>query len=413
MKIAVVGTGISGLAVAHALHRNHALTVFESADWIGGHTHTVDVEIEGAHHAVDTGFIVYNERTYPGFVGLLSELGVSTQPTDMSFSVRCDRSGLEYSSSGLQGLFAQRRNALRPSFLRMVSEIPRFNRAARALLASPDEKTTLGDWLDGLGLSRQLRDHYVLPMGAAIWSTPAGKFLQFPASTFARFFENHGLLETRERLPWRVVRGGSRTYVEALTAPFRDRIRPGSRVRAVWREDDGVHVAAPGGVERFDRVVLACHADQALNLLIDADGAERQTLDAFAYQPNRVVLHTDRSVLPRSRRAWASWNYRTPRQPESPVAVTYHMNRLQGFRASEELLVTLNDDGAIDPARVLESWTYHHPVFTPEAIAAQKHHDRIDGRDRVHFCGAYWRNGFHEDGLQSALAVVRHLGGER
>lgn len=409
MRIAVVGTGISGLVVAHHLHRRHDLTLFEAEAWIGGHAHTVDVELDGERHAIDTGFIVYNEVTYPGFCALLSELGVRSRATEMSFSVRDDRSGLTYASRGWNAIFAQRRNLVRPAFWRMLGEIPRFNRAARALIEIADEKTTLGDWLAGAEFTRELVDYYVVPLGAAIWSAPPGVFRRFPAGTFVRFLDNHGLLDPSRRIPWRVLEAGSQSYVDALVAPFRDRIRLRCPVRRVWREANDVQVATSHGVERFDRVVLACHSDQARALLCDPRPEERQALAAIDYQANDVLLHTDPRVMPRQRRAWANWNYRVPEMHGRPVSITYHMNRLQGLRARNEFFVTLNDQGDVDPARVLTRYVYHHPVYTPETGAAQKLHGRIDGADRVHFCGAYWRHGFHEDGVQSALAVVRNL----
>ena len=308
-EIAIVGTGVAGLVSAHLLRRAHAITVFEADARVGGHVHTVDVSLAGRRYAVDTGFIVYNERTYPGLTRLFAELGVATQPSDMSFGVTCERRGVEWGSRNLAALFADPRNAARPSFWRMLRDLRRFFREAPALLAGDDEKLALGDWLCGAGYSPDFVELFLLPMGASIWSAEPGAFLRFPARAFVRFFANHGLLGVRQAPPWRVVRGGSQRYVEALTAPFRDRIRTATPVRAVRRVAGGVEVLAGGRVQRFDRVVLACHADQALALLdAGATALERRVLGAIRYQANQAVLHTDASLLPRRRRAWASWN---------------------------------------------------------------------------------------------------------
>jgi predicted NAD/FAD-binding protein len=413
MKLAIVGSGVSGLVAAHLLRHEHEVTVFEADTRIGGHANTLDVEIDGERHGVDTGFIVYNERTYPGFTRLLAQLGVETRPSDMSFGSSCERTGLEWASPSLSTVFAQRRNLLRPAFLRMLRDVVRFGREAPALLEAGDEKVSLGDYLCGAGYGRELVEHYVVPMGASIWSAPPEEFLRFPAAGFVRFFANHGLLDRRDRIAWRVVAGGSRRYVEALVAPFRERIRTGCPVHRVVRRRDGVELFhAGGGAQRFDRVVLAVHSDQALRMLGDASELERRVLGAIRYQENEAVLHTDRSVMPRCRRAWASWNHRTPREPRGRVFVTYHMNRLQGLRSRHDFLVTLNGSEHVDPARVIERISYHHPVFDARAMEAQKLHGAIDGAGGVHFCGAWWGYGFHEDGVKSALAVCRSFGRE-
>lgn len=412
MRIAIVGSGISGLVAARGLHRRHEVSVFEAQDRIGGHTHTVELELEGERHAVDTGFIVYNEATYPHFTRLLAQLGVETQPSDMSFGVSCERTGLEWASRGLGSLFAQPRNLLRPSFHRMLRDVLRFNRESRQLLGTPEEKASLGDYLCGAGYSPEFVQHYVLPMGAAIWSADPDAFLRFPVASFVRFFANHGLLATRPSVAWRVIRGGSARYVERLVAPFRERIRTGCAVRAIRRQRRFVEVATAAGIERFDHVVLAVHSDQALRLLTDPSGLERWLLSSITYQENEVALHTDASILPRRRRAWASWNYRIPRTSGRRVLVTYDMNRLQGLRSRQRLLVTLNGEDRIAPARVLRRFTVQHPVFDAEAIAAQRRHAEISGQRRTHFCGAYWGYGFHEDGVRSGIAVQRALGGE-
>lgn len=409
MRIAIVGSGISGLVAARLLYGRHEITVYEADARIGGHTHTVDVGVGSERHAIDTGFIVYNTRTYPNFSRLLERLGVETQPSEMSFGLSCERTGLEWGSRGLRGLLAQPSNALRPSFHRMFRDILRFNRESRRLLESDSEKLALGDYLCGAGYSTEFVEHYVLPMGAAIWSADPQSFLRFPAATYVRFFENHGLLSARPAVPWRVVRGGSARYVEKLIAPFRDRIRTECPVRAVRRRSESVEVASASGIHEFDHVILAVHSDQALALLADPSPLEAKLLRSISYQENDVVLHTDASLLPRSPRAWASWNYRVPREPGDRVLVTYDMNRLQGLASHHRFLVTLNPGDRIDRKQILRRYVYQHPVFDAAAIAAQKLHGEISGRERTHFCGAYWGYGFHEDGVNSALAVCAAL----
>ncbi len=409
MRIAIIGSGISGLVAAHHLWRDHEITVFEARDYIGGHTNTVEVERAGRVWAVDTGFIVFNDRTYPNFERLLGELGVAWQPTEMSFSVKCERTGLEYNGSSLNRLFAQRRNLFRPSFHRMLRDVLRFNREAPALLDGRDGGETLGEYVAAHGYSKEFTDHYLVPMGAAIWSTDPQCFRDFPARTFVRFFSNHGLLTVNDRPEWRVVQGGSARYVERLTLPFRDRIRLRCPVVAVQRRPDHVAVQPRcGPVERFDEVVFATHSDQALRLLADPTPAEREILGALRYQRNEVVLHTDARLLPR-RRAWASWNYHVPRDPQEGVAVTYHMNILQSLRSPEPFLVTLNRSDRIDPDKVLRRLTYDHPLFDLAAIEAQARWSEISGVGRTHYCGAYWGYGFHEDGVKSGLRVCEAL----
>lgn len=415
MKIAVVGTGIAGLVAAHLLHPEHELTVFEANDYPGGHTNTVDVELDGTTYPVDTGFIVYNDRTYPNFIRLLSRLGVATQPSSMSFSVRDERTGLEYNGTSLNALFAQRRNLVRPSFYRMIRDILRFNREARTLLHTGDDAITLHKYLAANRYSSEFVEHYIIPMGAAIWSADPVRMRRFPARYFVRFFENHGMLSVDDRPQWRVVSGGSKRYVEALTRPFRSRIRLRCPVRSIKRSTGHVEVTAqcsdgPAESLRFDRLIMATHSDQALALLADPTEAEREILGAIPYQENEAVLHTDRSLLPRRRLAWASWNYHLPERPTNRVAVTYHMNTLQSLRAPRELCVTLNRTEAVDPGAIIKRITYHHPVYTPEAVAAQRRLGEIDGANRTYYCGAYWGYGFHEDGVTSALAVCRQLG---
>lgn len=409
MRIAIIGSGISGNVAAYHLCRQHEVTVFEAGGHAGGHTHTHDIEHEGRRVAVDTGFIVCNDRTYPNFLALMQEIGVPLQSSDMSFSVQT-ADGLEYNGTTLNSLFAQRRNLLRPTFWRMIRDILRFNREAPALLQSPDDSLSLGDYLDAQGYSREFVEHYILPMGAAIWSAGTGTLRQFPARYFVRFFHHHGMLTVDDRPQWRTVQGGSARYVERLTAPFRDRIRLNTPVESVRRSPAGVFVK-PSGTEpeRFDRVFFACHSDQALRLLTDASAPEREVLGAIRYQRNDVVLHTDTRLLPRRNLAWAAWNYHLVDGASERVAVTYHMNILQRITSRKPLLVTLNLSDRIDPSCIIRQMQYEHPVFTREAVAAQARHAEIDGLDRAYFCGAYWGFGFHEDGVVSALSALEHF----
>ncbi len=410
-RVAVVGTGISGMLAARMLAPFHDLTVYEAEDRLGGHTHTVDVERGGRTWAIDTGFIVFNHRTYPHFTALLDMLGVESQESSMSFAVSCERTGVEYNGTSLDTLFAQRRNLFRPSFHGMIRDILRFNRRAPELLAHPDERLTLGEYLDAGRYGRAFVEHYLLPMGAAIWSATDATIRAFPAKAFVRFFHNHGMLSVDDRPTWRVVRGGSRTYVDALVAPFRDRVRLATPVAGVRRDEDGVDVRLPdGSVERHDAIVLACHADQSLRLLEDPSDAEREVLAAFPYQENEAVLHVDDRVLPRTRKAWAAWNVHLAERRRARVAVTYDMNILQGLDAPETFCVTLNDSSRIAPGKVLRTLTWHHPVFDEAGLAAQRRHGEVSGVRGTHYAGAYWGWGFHEDGVNSALAVARAFG---
>ena len=411
MKVAIVGSGIAGMVAAHKLHPAHDITVFEANDYVGGHTHTHDIELDGQRYAVDTGFIVFNDWTYPNFMRLLETHGVGSQPSNMSFSVRCEKTGLEYNGTNLNGLFAQRRNLLRPSFYRMLRDILRFNREApRVLDTAGGDSESLGGYLQRNGYSRQFCQHYIIPMGAAIWSADPAQMYQFPVRYFVRFFHNHGMLSVNARPQWRVVRGGSRSYVEKLTAPFRDRIRLRTPIATVRRAAHHVDLTTiDGRRERFDRVFLACHSDQALRMLADATPLERAVLGAIRYQPNEAVLHTDESLLPRRRRAWAAWNYHVLPKARGHVAVTYNMNILQSLDSRSQLCVTLNYSEAIDPARIIKRIQYQHPAYTPAAVAAQQRHADVNGVSNTYFCGAYWRFGFHEDGVHSALAACEHF----
>ncbi len=410
MKIAVVGGGISGMAAAYLLRQEHELALFEAAPYIGGHTHTVSVRTERGTHEIDTGFMVFNDWTYPNFVKLLDRLGVASQPTRMSFSVSCESSGLEYNGTTLNTLFAQRRNLLRPRFLRMLGDILRFNREARKNLDCPIE-STVDDFLGGGGYSRQFVENYLVPMSASIWSAPPQRILRYPLRFFVRFLHNHGMLNVNDRPPWRVVRGGSRRYVEKLIQPFHESIRLATPVQSIRRLADRVEIrTAAGGWEAFDQVVLAVHSDQALAMLEDPSPEERETLGAIGYQANETTLHTDQALLPRSRLAWASWNCRLPATPQEPVAVTYHSNTLQSLDSDRQYCVTLNQGHRIDPAQVIERMVYHHPQYSVQAQTAQGRHSAISGKNRTHYCGAYWGFGFHEDGLNSALRVCRAFG---
>ena len=413
MKIAIIGGGIAGLACAYHLQAAHDITLFEANDYPGGHTHTHDIECAGKTWAIDTGFIVFNDWTYPNFIKLMDELKVPSQPSDMSFSVKCERTGVEYNGTTLNRLFAQRRNLFRPSFLRMIKDILRFNQEAPLWLEQGGDDTTLGEYLQTRGYSQVFQDHYIIPMGAAIWSSGRAGMLAFPARYFMRFFHNHGMLSVDKRPLWRVIQGGSRSYVEPLTRGFRERIRLSTPVDSVSRDGRAATVKPRGGeAERFDAVVFACHSDQALRLLADPSAAERDILGAIPYQENEAILHTDASVLPKTRLAWAAWNYHIPGQERERVALTYDMNILQGLDAPETFCVTLNYAEAIDPARIIKRLTYHHPVYTRAGIAAQRRHAEISGVNGSYYCGAYWGFGFHEDGLQSALRVVEQIGGK-
>lgn len=412
MKVAIIGSGISGLTCAWLLARQHDIQLFEASDWIGGHTHTVDVHLQGRDYAVDTGFIVFNDWTYPNFIRLMERLGVASQPTEMSFSVHDPASGLEYNGNNLNSLFAQRRNLFSPGFWGMLREILRFNHDAQADLDAGriNPAITLGDYLRMGGYGERFRDHYLVPMGAAIWSMPLDDMLAFPLQFFVRFFKNHGLLSVNDRPQWRVISGGSRSYVAPLTASFADHIRLSCPVTWVERDAEGVTLHSAAGSERFDKVVFACHSDQALALLAQPSATEAEVLGALPYADNEVVLHTDTRLLPRRPLAWASWNYRLGGPRQRPAAVTYNMNILQGIQAPETFCVSLNQGEAIDPARVLARFSYAHPQFSLEGVRAQARWEEINAKQHSYFCGAYWGNGFHEDGVVSALRVAREFG---
>ena len=414
MKIAVVGAGVSGLVAAHRLAPAHDVTVFEAAAYAGGHTNTVRVDTADETHWVDTGFIVFNDRNYPRFERLLDELKVPAQLSDMSFAVTDTRGDFEYASTSANGLFAKRAHLATPWFLKMVADVRRFQHEARGLLQTTGDGPSLGDWLQERRYSRPFIDKLIVPQASAVWSADPKQMWTFPARFLAEFFHNHGMLTFTDRPKWRTVAGGSHRYVEAITAPLGDRLRLATPVTAIRRHDDHVAVTPRGGeAERFDEVVLATHSDQALALLEDPSDREHELLGAIAYQPNQAVLHTDERMLPRRRRAWASWNYHLLDEPKAQTTVTYHMNRLQSLTADREFCVTLNRSEEIDPAKVIETIDYSHPVFTREGHAAQARHHEISGTNRTHYAGAYWGWGFHEDGVVSALKVTEAMGAGR
>jgi uncharacterized protein len=413
LKIAIIGTGIAGNVVAHKLNPHHDITVFEANDYVGGHSNTLEITSDGHVLNLDTGFIVFNDRTYPEFIGILDDLGVESQYSAMSFSVRCERSGVEYNGSSLNGLFAQRKNLLRPAFHGMIRDILRFNREALSVLQHDLPDMTLAEYLARKRFSREFVQQYLIPMGAAIWSAEPRTLQKMPAKFFIRFFDNHGLLSLRDRPVWRVIRGGSQAYVRKLVAEHRGRIRLGSAVESITRQRNKVIVRSHRhGVEAFDGIFIASHSDQALRMLGDASAAERQVLGAIPYHSNEVVLHTDPTLMPSRKRAWAAWNYRVPGQASGPVSVTYHLNRLQQLSCRKQYFVTLNSTHRIRPESIIRKLTYDHPVFTAESVAAQRRQNEINGVKRTWFCGAYWRNGFHEDGVISALNALENFAQE-
>jgi predicted NAD/FAD-binding protein len=415
VRIAIVGSGISGLVCAHLLHGKHDVVLFEADDRPGGHTHTHRIELPEGTVDVDTGFLVYNDRTYPLFCRLLERLRVATQPSDMSFSVSDRRTGLEWRGTSPATVFAQPGNALRPAFWRMLADIARFNRLARALLlSSPPGDPTLEEFLAPHHWSAGFMEWYLVPLGSSIWSANPSTMVQIPAKTFARFFERHGLLRVGDQPNWRTITGGSRTYVDAALRPLRQagRVRLGAPVEKIRRQPDGVEIVSTLGAERFDHVVIATHSDQALRMLSDPDRLERRILGAIAYQPNRATLHTDLRLMPRRHKAWASWNYQHLGHTTDRATLTYYLNRLQGIPSATPVLVTLNQADAIDPGRVIAHIDYEHPVMGAATVAAQRRHREINGARRTWFCGAYWGYGFHEDGVRSAVQTCSALGAQ-
>ncbi len=409
MRIAIIGTGIAGNVAAYKLRDRYDVTVFEAAGYVGGHTNTVDVDDDGGTLAVDTGFIVFNDMTYPNFIRLLDEIGQPSQPSNMSFSVHSANGQLEYNGSSLNGLFAQRRNLVRPSFYAMVRDILRFNREAVVDIGRAQQSLALGEYLASRNYGAGFINHYLVPMAAAIWSSEPLAVLDMPAHFLVRFFKNHGLLQLEDRPQWRVIQGGSREYVKRLVRGHRESIRLNTPVRSIRRFPNHVEIVTErDGREEFDYVFVACHSDQALRMLADPTNVEVGVLGAIRYQDNEAVLHTDDAVLPRRRRAWAAWNYFVPEDNRGHVAVSYNMNILQDLDAKRTYVVTLNDDSRIRPDRVVRRIQYQHPTYTRETVLAQARHAEVNC-DRTFYCGAYWRNGFHEDGVVSALNAIDHF----
>ena len=413
MKIAIIGAGIAGNTLAYYLNKQHDITLFEAESHIGGHTHTHEIEYGGKPYAVDTGFIVFNDKTYPNFLALIDELGVAWQPSNMSFSVHCEKTGLEYNGTSLNALFAQRRNFFKPKFYGMIQDILRFNKSAVELLAHGDE-IELGQYLAQNQYGKMFIDYYIIPMGSAIWSTDAAQMMKFPARFFVRFFHNHGFLTVNNRPQWRVIQGGSAKYLEKLTADFQHKIRLNSPVESVRRLKKTVRIKTKYNEEEsFDWVFFACHSNQAMTMLSDATPSEQAVLGAIPYQTNEVVLHTDRYLLPKRKLAWAAWNYHVTEKPLNKVAVTYNMNILQGLSLphpnADPILVTLNHTDNINPAKIIKRLSYEHPLYTTAGTLAQARHAEISGHNRTGYAGAYWRNGFHEDGVVSALEALKHF----
>jgi len=407
MKIAVIGAGISGLTAAHILSRRHHVDVYEAADYIGGHTNTVSVREGERMIPVDTGFIVFNDLNYPNLNRLFAMLGIESRSTEMSFSVRCERSGLEYNGSSLNQLFVQRRNLIDPAFWRMLLDVMRFHRHAPACLQHGlDEQTTVAEFVEQSGYSRRFSEHYLLPLGASLWSCPTTRFREFPMQFVLDFLSNHRMLQVNDRPVWRTVVGGSSQYVPALVRSFRDNVFLNTPVSSIKRVHGGVELSLPTGVSvRYDEVILATHADQSLAMLADADEEEIQILSRFPYQRNEVALHTDTAFLPRAQDAWASWNYRIPAQTTDGVSVTYNMNMLQGLDAQKTYCVSLNPAEPIGSGHLIKKLTYMHPSFMPGRAESQSRHAELIRRGGISYCGAYWGFGFHEDGVKSALAV--------
>ncbi len=405
-KIAVIGTGIAGNVVSYYLNQDHDITVFEKNNYVGGHSHTHSVSSPEGNHQVDSGFIVFNYETYPQFTRLLQKLGVEVQTSEMSFGVRCERTGLEYMGSTFNSLFTQRRNLFRPSFWGMLIDIVRFNRNGAALLDERDTEISLEDYLKKEAYGKAFKEDYLLPMASAVWSADKNMMSRFPAKYLMRFFYNHGLLKILNRPQWYVIKGGSKAYVDAITRGYRQAIRLNNAVNSISRSNTGVIVKTSMDEESFDYVFLACHSDQALSLLANPRKLEREVLGAITYQENDVVLHTDTSLLPKNRRAWAAWNYHRLEREQDQVAMTYNMNILQNFSCETQFCVTLNNTSAVDPSKIIARMSYEHPVYTPESVAAQGRQREINGQDRIYFCGAYWRYGFHEDGVASAMSAL-------
>ena len=410
MRIAIVGTGIAGNVAAYHLNKQHDITVFEKNDYIGGHTHTHTIQNNRTEYAVDSGFIVFNNKTYPLFTQLLKELDVEIQASSMSFSVKCEKTKLEYNGTTINSLFAQRINLLKPSFYKMINDILRFNKESVELLESGQADMPLGQFLGKHKYRSQFINHYLIPMGAAVWSADPKQMLDFPAGFFIRFFHNHGMLSIDDRPTWYVIKGGSKEYVKKLTASFQDKIYLDSPVSQIKRNSDHVNIYMQNGQKYcFDKVFIATHSDQAIKLLKDCSALENDILSAIPYQENQAIIHTDKSVLPKRKLAWAAWNYHILKSEQNKVALTYNMNILQGLHSKDPFCVTLNNEDAIAADKIIKKINYSHPTFTPEGILAQQRHNEINGVNNTYFCGAYWRYGFHEDGVWSAMQALKHF----
>jgi predicted NAD/FAD-binding protein len=414
MKIAIVGSGIAGMTCGHYLADHHEVHLFESESRIGGHTHTHEIEVDSGKYNVDTGFIVHNTKNYPNFLKLMGKIGVATQDSTMSFSVKAEDPDLEYNGTTMNALFAQRRNLFRPSFHRMIRDILRFNKEATSYYQKVKdaifEEKTLEEFLRLNKYSLEFTEHYIMPMGAAIWSASRQEMRHFPLNYFVRFFHLHGLLQVNDRPRWRTLVNGSRSYIPRLTENFKDNIHLNSPVQSVRRKHKGVEVVTGGRTLEFDQVIFASHADQTVKMLETPTPDESRIMSRFAYRPNDIILHTDTSVLPKRKLAHAAWNYYLPKSMRERVAVTYHMNILQNIPAPEKFLVSLNMDDFIDPKKIIKMVPYSHPVYDMNSVTSQQQWGEISGKDRIHFCGAYWGNGFHEDGVKSAIKVVEKLG---
>ena len=408
MKIAIVGSGISGNTVAHLLHKKHNITLFEKNNRIGGHSHTHNIEINGSPISVDTGFIVFNKKTYPLFSSLLRELDVAHEDSKMSFSVFSKKTGLEYNGTTLNTLFSQRRNIFNPKFIKMIFEILRFNKESLGLLTTSKE-LSLGDYLAKNTYSDYFLKNYILPMGSAIWSSNLETMIKFPAKFFVTFLHNHGMLNINNRPQWLTISNGSKSYVQKLCYPFIDNIRLNSNIKFIERKSNKVIVHSKYGSENFDYIFMACHSNEALAILKDASNNEKEILGAIPYTNNEVYLHTDSSIMPKYKLSWAAWNYNIDSKESEPITLTYNMNILQNIKIETPVLVTLNPKGCIDPKKIIKKLNYAHPTFSIDSINAQKKHHIISGINRTFFAGAYWGNGFHEDGVKSAYDSVKQL----
>ncbi|MCM8535014.1 MAG: FAD-dependent oxidoreductase [Lentisphaeraceae bacterium] len=413
-KVAIIGSGISGLTCGYHLHKDYDIKMFEAGSYIGGHTNTIAVDSTSGTLNIDTGFIVFNDWTYPNFIKMLEQTGVASQLSDMSFSVKCESTGLEYNGTDLNSLFAQRTNLLKPAFWKMILDILKFNKSGLKWIesAKEDDDTTLGEFLDNGGYSKAFQKYYGFPITAAIWSAGEEDVRKFPLRFFMNFFKNHGMLSVNERPTWRVIKGGSKSYIPAFTKNWKDKIHLNTPVKKVKRVNNKVIIHTKLERESFDHVIFACHSDQALKLLEKPTDLEKNILEAIPYQANEAVLHTDKNILPKKKKAWAAWNYHILKEKKANAALTYNMNILQSLDTEETYNVTLNFTEAIDPKKIIKKINYMHPRFSLEGVKAQNRHAEISGHNNTYFCGAYWRNGFHEDGVVSALNALKQLTGK-